>query len=210
MRRDGRWWMVAMTFAALVSTTATPARAAGTIVLPRPGQVGLGIQGGFGTLLKSGELGGTFGNGPTVAVRLRYRMRYERALGLSFEGQRFDIRVPEAHDPVDTTLSARINLKVILSGIEFYQLFGTRTRATKMLMVGAGLAQTSGRTIDKETWYRQAGSDGAYVSLGGGVERFLIRSWALDLSARYTAVFLPDARSHDVQAALGFIFYASY
>lgn len=209
MRRGGRWWMVAMAVAVLASATTARARAA-SIVLPRPGQVGVGIQGGFGTLLKSGELGGTFGNGPALAVRLRYRMRYERALGLSFEGQRFDIRVPEAHDPVDPTLSARINLRVILSGLEFYQLFGTRTRVTKMLMVGAGLAQTSGRTVDKETWYRQAGSDGAYVSLGGGMERFLIRSWALDLSARYMAVFLPDERSHDVQAALGVIFYASY
>jgi hypothetical protein len=202
--------MVAMAVAVMVSATTGPARAAGSIVLPRPGQVGLGIQGGFGTLLKSGELGGTFGNGPTLAVRLRYRMRYERALGLSFEGQRFDIRVPEAEFPAGSGLLGRTNLRVILSGLEFYQLFGTRTRVTKMLMVGAGLAQTSGKTADKETWYRPEGSDGAYVSLGGGVERFLIRSWALDLSTRYIAVFLPDERSHDLQAALGFIFYASY
>jgi hypothetical protein len=86
-------------------------------------------------------------------------------------------------------------------------MFGTRTRATKMVMVGAGLAQTSGRTLDKDSFYP---GDGAFVSGGAGLEWFLLRSWAVDLSARYVALFLPDDRNHDVQVALGFIFYASY
>lgn len=181
---------------------------AGTIVLPRPGQVGLGLQGGYGTLLKSGDLGGTFGDGFTIAARLRYRMRYERALGLTFENQRMAIRVPEATaPPPDTLLPGRDRVNVVLSGLEFYRMFGTRTPTVKMLMVGAGLAQTSGRTINNETFYP---GDGAFVSVGFGVERFLYRSWALDFSTRYMALFLPDDRAHDVQAALGIMFYASY
>jgi hypothetical protein len=210
MSRGGRWLVVAM--AAVLTAPAVPARSAPKIVLPRAGQVGLGVQGGWGTLLSTGDVGGTFGGGPTIAVRLRYRMRYERGLGLSFEGQRFDIRVPEPFDAsrLPDTLSARVNMRAILSGFEFYQMFGTRTRATKMVMVGAGFVQTSGRTVDKQTWYRLEGSDGGYVSVGAGVERFLFRSWALDLSARYMLVMLPEDRLHDVQAAVGFIFYASY
>ncbi|MEK7824768.1 MAG: hypothetical protein AAB290_06985 [Candidatus Eisenbacteria bacterium] len=207
MSRSGGWWMVVMAVMALAPAVAVSARAAGSIVLPRPGQVGVGAQGGWGTLLKSGDLGGTFGNGPTLAFRLRYRMRYERALGLSFEGERFEIRVPEARDPADSLLSGRTHVNAILSGLEFYQLFGTRTRTTKMVMVGAGLVQISGRTLNNETFFP---GDGSYVSVGAGVERFLIRSWALDFSTRYVALFLPDDRNHDLQVALGLIFYASY
>lgn len=208
MRRNGRTWLVVMMVVALASTVAGHARAASSIVLPRPGQVGLGIQGGWGSLLKSGDLGNVYGDGPTLAIRLRYRMRYERALGLTFENERFEIRIPEAHDPIDTLLAGRARVNAILSGIEFYQMFGTRTRTTKMLMVGAGLLQTSGRADDGDTFYGTG--DGTFISAGAGVERFVYRSWALDLNAHYVMMFLPDDRNHDVQAALGVIFYASY
>jgi hypothetical protein len=200
--------MAVVMMVALAPAIAGPARAAGSIVLPRPGQVGVGIQGGYGTLLKSGDLGNDFGNGPTIAFRLRYRMRYERAFGLSFEGERFEIRTPEPDSTAGPGLFGRTNMRTILSGLEFYQLFGTRTRTTKMVMLGAGLAQTSVRTTDKvDTIFP---GDGAYLSAGAGIERFLMRSWALDLSTRYIALFLPDDRNHDVQVALGLIFYASY
>ena len=62
------------------------------IIPPRPGQVGLSVQGGYADLMTQGRLGEDYGNGPVLAVRVRYRMRYERAFGLSFEGQRFDAR----------------------------------------------------------------------------------------------------------------------
>jgi hypothetical protein len=186
----------------------TPAAWSASVLLPRPGQVGLGVQGGYGTLLKSGGLGGTFGEGPTIAVRLRYRMRYERAIGLTFENQRHEIRVAEIYDPVDAlNFPGRTRVNAVLSGIEFYQMFGTRTPTVKMLMVGAGIAQTSSRTINAETIYE---GDGTFLSAGFGVERFVYRSWALDFSARYMALFLPDDRSHDVQVAAGLMFYASY
>jgi hypothetical protein len=53
-------------------------------------------------------------------------------------------------------------------------------------------------------------NDGVYVSAGAGLERFIYRSWALDLSTRYMAVFAGGKANHDLQASLGFIFYASY
>ena len=203
MRRGGGWpmWVASL---ALALAGARPAQAA-TIVLPRPGQVGIGVQGGYGALLKTGELGNNFSDGPTFAVRLRYRMRYERAIGLSFENERFTIRVPEELDPLGFPGRTRVN--AVLSGIEFFQMFGTRTRTTKMVLVGAGIAQTSGRTLDHDTFYP---GNGTYVSVGGGAERFLFGSWALDFSVRYMAVFLPEDRNHEGQAALGLIWYASY
>jgi hypothetical protein len=187
----------------------SPARAAHTNVLPRAGQVGIGIQGGYGMMFKTGYLG-DFSRGPEIAVRLRYRMRYERAIGLSFEGQRMDIRTPEAVYPPGASLPGRTNVRVILSGADLYQMFGTRTRTTKLIGISAGLAQTSSRTLDGDTFYRQEGSDGAYVGVSAGIERFIIHSWALDLSTRYHAIFLPGDRSHQVQVALGVIFYAGY
>jgi hypothetical protein len=208
MRGDGRTWWTVVTMVAVLALAVAGGARANTIVLPRPGQVGIGIQGGWGSLLKSGDLGNDFGSGPTLAIRLRYRMRYERALGLSFENQRFEIRIPEAHDPIDTLLAGRARVNAVLSGIEFYQMFGTRTRTTKMLMVGAGLLQTSGRSNDGDTFYGTG--DGTFISAGAGVERFVYSSWALDLNAHYVMMFLPDDRNHDVQAALGIIFYASY
>lgn len=196
---------VAASLVALALVPAVPQ--ASSIVLPRAGQVGVGIQGGYGTLLKSGDLGKDFGHGPTLAIRLRYRLRYERAIGLSFENHRFDIRVPELKDPTDSLLAGRSHANVILSGFDFYQMFQTRTRTPKMLVLGGGFAQPSARTIDKETIFI---ADGAFLTAGMGLEHFFFRSWAVDLSARYVALFLPDGRSHDLQAALGVIFYASY
>lgn len=212
MNRSGRsemaFKMMAGAVMAMALLAAPATWAAESIVLPRPGQVGLGMQGGYGTLLKSGDLGGVFGEGVTIAARLRYRMRYGRAMGLTFENQRHEIRVSEIYDPVNlVTFPGRTRLNVVLSGLEFYQMFGTRTRTVKMLMVGAGIAQTSSRTLNDETIYE---GDGTFVSAGFGVERFLFRSWALDFSTRYMTVFIPGDRAHDVQVALGLMFYASY
>ena len=209
MNGSGRSGMVAAVMVALLVAPVT--WAAESIVLPRPGQVGISLQGGYGTLFKSGKIGGDFGEGPTIAARLRYRMRYERALGLTFENQRHEIRVAEPFVPGplpgDPPLPGRSRVNMVLSGLEFYQMFGTRTRTVRMLMIGAGVVQVSGRTVNDETFYP---ADGTFVSAGFGVERFLIRSWALDFSTRYMTVFRPDDRSHDVQAALGLMFYASY
>src|SRR5207244_719777 len=89
MNRSKRWVAV---LAGAASIAASEARGAVVVTPPRPGQVGIGIQGQYGTLLNSGGIGDQFGSGPGIAVRLRYRMRYERGIGLSFESQRFDVR----------------------------------------------------------------------------------------------------------------------
>jgi hypothetical protein len=197
---------------------AAPAHAASSIVLPRPGQVGLEVGGGYGLLANSGDLGNLYDLGPTFVVRARYRMRYERAIGLSFESQTFDVRTePPSFVEGDETTVGPTKMSLITSGFEFYQLFGTRTRTTRMIMAGAGLAQAraklnSGDTqlIDVEGEAPTGSGDGLYVSAGAGVERFFYRSWAWDLSTRYQAVFRNGKPNHDVQAALGVIFYASY
>jgi len=194
---------------------AAPARA--DIVLPRAGQVGIGIQGQGGTMLSSGDLGGEFGAGPGLAVSIRYRMRFERAFGLSFESQRLKARDPQgnrlrpnsAFDTSSTLPGVRDRLKVTTAGIDFYQMFDTRDRTVKMLSAGAGLAQVSAHLSDGETQFPIAG-DGIYLSVGAGLERFFFKSWAYDLGTRYMAIFHDGTINHDVQAKLGLIFYAAY
>lgn len=191
-----------------------PARAASSLVLPRAGQVGVGLQGQYGAMLKGGGLGEEFGSGPGFAVRLRYRMRYERGLGLSFENHRLDARDPSGRGGAfsaleDDTVSTRDRMNLVLAGVDFYQFFDTRERTVKHLSLGAGLAQVTARLSTNEIQYPIAG-DGFYLAAGAGVERFFYRSWAWDLSTRYMAVFHDGKVNHDLQASVGIIFYAAY
>jgi opacity protein-like surface antigen len=185
------------------ASLAAPARAEWVVTPPRPGQVGLSLQGQYGLMLNTGTLGRNFDQGPGLAVRLRYRMRYERAMGLSFEGQRFDARDASA-DP-----TAVKNVNLFAYGVDIYQMFGTRTRNTKWVGVGAGIVQLRRTLNDKEIEFG-SDNDGAYVSAGAGVERFVWQSWALDLSARYLSVFQGGRANHDLQASAGIIVYAAY
>jgi len=183
---------------------------AAKIVLPRPGDIGFAGFAQYGALTKAGEIGEDFGSGPGFGFRLRYRMRYERALGLTFERQGFNPREkvtpPPAPQP-DTTVQTST---VVLTGLDIFQMFGTRTRTTRMLSVGVGLAQISQKLNDDETLASGVGvGDGFYVSLGGGVEYFFWQSWAVDVNMRYHAVILHETTNHDVQIGIGLVFYAS-
>ena len=193
---------------------AAPARAANTIVLPRSGQVGVGISGSFGTFLPTGELGNEFGSGPGLSVRLRYRMRFERAIGLTFDAERMNSRDPSgaagAFDSLtDAPAVLRDYMKMVTAGFEFYQLFDTRERTVKYLSAGAGLAQISAHLTDGETQYPIAG-DALFVSVGAGFERFFFRSWAWEMAFKYKPVLHDGKINHDLQGNVGLIFYAGY
>jgi hypothetical protein len=194
---------------------APPAGAASTITPPRSGQVGLGISGSFGTFLPTGELGNEFGSGPGLSVRLRYRMRFERAIGLTFDAERMNSRNPTgaagAFDSLgnDPPGVLRDYMKMVTAGFEFYQMFDTRERTVKYLSAGAGLAQISAHLTDGEIQYPIAG-DALFVSVGAGFERFFMRSWAWDMNFKYKPVLHDGKINHDLQAQLGLMFYAGY
>ncbi len=175
----------------------------GALILPRAGQIGIGIQGQFGTLLSAGELGDAFGSGGGYAVRVRYRMRYGRAFSLSFENQNFDATVDSQAD------TAFRSLRLITSGIELSQFSDPRQPAQRYLCAGVGIFQSSVKQVDGEIYYFP-NPDGFYASLGAGLERFFFRSWAYELGARYLALFHEGSVNHDLQASAGIIFYASY
>lgn len=202
----------------LVMVVALPGAAAAKalVIPPRPGQVGLSIEGSYGMLTESGDIGSDFGTGPGLAVRLRYRTRYERAIGLSFESQKFDYRGKGPfHDPysgVDVpadSSEAPASVTWITWGLDIYQMFGTRTNTTRMLSAGVGLVSGGHYNLNSgETEYLT--SDGYYLSAGAGVEHFFWRSWAWDLNARYMAVFHESTVNNVIQATAGVVVYASY
>ncbi len=153
-------WSIRLAMGFLLAAGAVaPAQAASKIILPRPGQVGIGVQGGYGTLLEGGDLGDLFSDGGSFAVRMRYRMRFERAIGISFESQTFDARLQGAvADTVAKTLT------LIMTGFDIYQMFDTREKTTKMLSVGIGLARPSVELTSNETSFPE---DGFYVTRRG-------------------------------------------
>jgi hypothetical protein len=206
--------MVVVTLA-LVATAAGTAVAGPLVVPPRPGQVGLSVAGSYGTLLKSGTIGEQFGSGAGMVVRLRYRARYERGWGLTFESHNLELRdletvrsyaQPGTSWPAGDDLAYK-KATVYLYGVDFYQMFQTRTKTPLMLNAGAGLAHAILTANNTDTEYPF--SDGPYVSVGAGVERFFWQSLAFDVGARYAAVFLGDKVNHDLHASIGLIYYAS-
>jgi hypothetical protein len=216
MNRSGH--QVALASLLMLALSAGAARAANTIVLPRAGQIGVGIQAQGGTLLSTGALGKEFGAGAGLAVHVRYRMRFERAMGLTLDLQNLKSRKPSggpggAFDsttaPTDPPGLLRDRVKLATAGVEFYQMFDTRERTVKMLSAGAGLVQLSAHLNNGETAFPLAG-DGVFVSAGGGLERFFFHSWAWDLGARYMAIFHDGKLNHDIQLQTGLIFYAAY
>ena len=203
-----------LAIAALVtacSLAAAPARAV-VIVLPRTGQVGVGVQGQFGGMPATGELGTEFGTGFGMTVRIKYRMRYDRGLGLSFETKRLDARGARSDEtafPASPDGLPRTALSLQTFGLDLYQFFGTRTRTQAFLSASGGLAKINSWVTNGDPVYPLAG-DGMYLGVGAGVERFVYRSWAVDASLRYSAVLLDGKTNHDLGAAVGMIFYAAY
>jgi hypothetical protein len=142
-------------------------------------------------------------------------MRFERAIGLTFDTQRLSARDPSrragAFDSLtfDAPAALRDRLTLVTAGLEFYQMFDTRERTVKMLSAGVGIVQMTAHLTDGETQIPIAG-DGLYLSAGAGVERFAFRSMAYDLGAKYMAIFHDGTMNHDVQLQAGLIFYAAY
>jgi hypothetical protein len=198
----------------LASLAGAPARAA-NIVLPRAGQVGVGVQPlQYGGMPEAGELGSEFGTGFGMAVRLKYRTRYDRAAGLSFETRRLDGRghfvTPSAFLVGAGADSLPLKAATLETyGVDLYQFYGARKSTQEFLSVSGGLAKVNGWSSNGDLVAPIAG-DGLFLGAGAGLERFVYRSWAVDFSARYEAVFLDGSTNHDIQVALGAIFYAAY
>jgi len=200
----GSRWLVAVVLSAGLAASSV-AHAGWVVVPPRPGQIGVALDGQYGSFFKTGGLGSEFGTGPGLGVRVRYRMKYERAIGLSFEKSQYDVR-----QNADTTFADN-TVSLVNSSVEFYQLFGTDGKTTRMLSGGFGLTQVSKKLNDGEL--KLGGddvSDGMFITVGLGLERFFVQSFGLDVNAHYEMIFQNGSTNQLFQVGLGLVFYAGY
>jgi hypothetical protein len=170
----------------------------------REGTVSFGLQGGYGSFLGGSGFADDFSSGPNLAVRLRYRTGRESAIGLSFEGQRYDAKDAPL-EPEDPEW-----VQVVTTTAEYYQFFSVRKRAPRYVVLGAGLAQSRRRLLNEETDFP---GDGGVIILGAGTEFWWQRTISFELSARYYGILRGDdgstLYSNAAQVALGVHFYTS-
>jgi len=201
--RGSRWVGTGLFLMTLMAAAA--AHAAWIVVPPRPGQIGVAIDGQYGSFLSGGGLGSEFGAGGGLGVRVRYRMQYERAIGISFERCDYTVR----HN-ADTTFADH-TVTLINTGAEFYQLFGTEGKTTRMISAGFGITQVSKKLNDGEE--KLGGNDvgdGGFVMLGVGLERFFVQAFGLDLNAHYELIFQNGSTNQLITASAGLVFYAGF
>lgn len=200
--RGSRWLLSGVMLAGLTLSTVAHAW---VVVPPRAGQLGVSLDGQYGSLFKTGGLGSEFGAGPGLGVRVRYRMKYDRAIGLSFESSNYDVR-----NNADTTFADK-TATLLNSSVEFYQLFGTDGKTTRMISGGFGLTQVSKTLNDGE---KKLGgddvSDGMFIAIGAGLERFVVQSFGIDLNAHYEMVFQNGSTNQLFEVGIGLVFYAGY
>jgi len=209
---NSRWWMWGALAMILAASTAraqdeTPPPAPPTgwrARVVREGTLSLGMQGEYGSFLGNSGFGAEFNHGPALAVRLRYRFAEDQAVGISFEGQRFDAKFDSTSEFAPKYLNA------ITTTLEYYNYFQTRSRTPQYLMIGAGLLQTRRHLNDSETDFP---GDGGVLSLGAGAEYWWKRTLTFEFSLRYNGFIHSDngktSVTHGVQAGLGFQFYTS-
>ena len=171
----------------------------------RDGTLSLGMQGGYGTLFAGTGFADEFNHGWGLAVRVRYRLNEDQAVGVSFEGQHLDAK----RDPDNPTDPAW--LQDLTTTVEYYQFFRTRKRTPQYLLIGAGLLQTRRHLQDGEIDFP---GDGGAITVGAGTEYWWKRTLTFDLSLRYYGYIKGEdsgatSLTHGVRAALGFHYYTS-
>jgi hypothetical protein len=144
-----------------------------------------------------------FGEG--LAVRIRYSTARNRAIGLSFEDQRF-----RRKDGLDDTHPKQIQLTQIL--FEYYLYFSRPKRTTQYMVLGAGFHRpavrietedVTGRELEEVTY------PGINLTLvaGVGLEHFVGRRTSVDLSLRGYGMNSDPTRSLSGEVALGIHYY---
>ncbi|UCF79135.1 MAG: outer membrane beta-barrel protein [Candidatus Eiseniibacteriota bacterium] len=176
-------------------------------IFEEKGAFTVGFQGQYGLLMGEATETEHFDNGAGYAVRLRYYLGRNRALGVSLERQSFaggDAISPDERPE-------EMNVSVVT--VDYFWYFDRKSQLTHYITVGAGVHHPgrdySAYVSADDEWvgYSTVGPDGIALSLGAGLEYFFHRVVAVDLSARGYGLFGQDGTLGSVQAAVGFNFY---
>ncbi len=165
----------------------------------RPGTLSLGIQGQYGTIVGPSDMASEFNHGGGFAIRIRYALGGPQAFGISFESQTF------GPDPGATDVQPGPDrLKFSNASLEYIRYFNRGEGRSQYFVAGGGLFHPSEKRTDGSIAVR---SDGLILIVGGGMEAFIRRTTAIDLSLRANALLGGDGVSATIEAAVGPHFY---
>jgi hypothetical protein len=159
----------------------------------RPGTLSLGIQAQYGFIFGPSDFAEDFDHGAGFGLRIRYALGGPQAFGISFESQ--------TSEPGDENPPRDLRLANV--SVEYLRYFNRGQGRSQYAVLGGGLFHP--------TEVRERGvaavSDGLLLVGGAGVEIFVRRTTAVDLSLRVNGLLGGDAFSATVEAAAGFHFY---
>jgi hypothetical protein len=163
----------------------------------RPGTLSLGIQAQYGVLLGPSNFAEDYDWGPGFALRIRYAFGGPHAMGISFESQTFD-----PSSSAEATIDKPIQLKIADVSVEYLRYFNRGHGRSQYAAIGLGLSHPS----EERTGGVAEVSDALLLTGGGGVEVFVHRTVALDVSGRAYGM-IGESVTASVEFAAGFHFY---
>jgi hypothetical protein len=210
MRPGERWTIGALCGLVIAGAAAAPVGA----YEHRRDTPSVGVQIQMGNLGRDSDWGKAFGWGRGVCIHLRNSTARNRAIGLTFEQQRFDIESPLPEDIESGLPTSLLQMQTLLFDYLFY--FQRPQRRCYYAVASAGFYRPE-LVYERRT---QAGqpmtSDVRYPGenfmgrIGGGTEYFVSRKFSFDGSISFYYLRAPDLHglTASVQFALGVHVYA--
>jgi len=177
--------------------------------------ISIGIQGQYGLLggandpipddTAKGSWGSLFDYGEGIALRIRYSTARNRAVGLSFEDQRF-----RQKGEFNDSYPDQLQLTQVLG--EYYMYFRRPKKVTQYVVVGAGFHRPAIRIQTTDVNNRELEETrfpGMSITImaGVGMEYFFSRQASIDVSLRGYGVNSDPSRSGAGEIALGVHYY---
>jgi len=161
------------------------------------GALMVGVQGQYGKLIGDAEATDEFDQDAGYALRLRYYLGNDRALGFSMENQRFE-GVPIGGDVAQPR---RMSVAVLTADYLFY--FQRASALSRYVTVGVGFHHPSRNYEDGS----EVGPDGLVLTAGAGLEYFFHRVVSVDVCVRGYGLFGQGGLLGSGEAAAGLNFY---
>jgi hypothetical protein len=183
-----------LTFATLGIGLFLPSAA---VAQERPGTLSLGIQGQYGIIGGPSDFAEDYDWGPGFGIRIRYALGGPQAFGISFESQTFD---PSSE--AEAGLDQPEELKFANVSLEYLRYFNRGEGRSQYAAVGIGLAHPS----EERTGGIADVSDALLLTGGGGLEVFVHRTTAIDVSLRGYAM-IGESVTATAEIAAGIHYY---
>ena len=161
------------------------------------GALMVGVQGQYGFLAGDAEATDEFDQGAGYALRLRYYLGNDRALGFSMENQRFDGVAIAGDVPQPRDMS------VAIFTADYLMYFQRASALSRYVTFGVGFHHPAREYQDGS----EVGPDGLVLTAGAGLEYFFHRVVSVDVCVRGYGLFGQGGLLGSGQAAAGLNFY---